>query len=71
MSSPRLLEIHVYDAVVKSLTAVASYAKSNSLEVHLPLIGGGLGGGDKRRLLAIFEAAFHDVNAILWLKEED
>lgn len=59
-----------YDAVVVALQGVAKLAKSKNMAVNLPLIGGGLGGGDVKRLTAIFEAVFHDVEATLWLKED-
>jgi O-acetyl-ADP-ribose deacetylase (regulator of RNase III) len=58
-----------YDGVVEAMVDIASYAKANNLKVHLPMIGGGLGGGDVKRLTAIFQAAFHDVDATLWLQE--
>lgn len=58
-----------YDAVVTAMQSTAKEAKRLDLPVHLPLIGGGLGGGDRRRLIAIFQAAFHDVDATLWLTE--
>ncbi len=58
-----------YDAVVDSMVDIAAYAKEHNLQVHLPMIGGGLGGGDVKRLTAIFQAAFHDVGATLWLQE--
>lgn len=59
-----------YDAVVVTMQAVAKMAKEKGMHVHLPLIGGGLGGGDVKRLTAIFQAVFHDVDATLWLKED-
>lgn len=59
-----------YDAVVLAMQAAATWAKNHDMPVHLPLIGGGLGGGDQKRLTAIFQAAFHDVDATLWLKED-
>jgi hypothetical protein len=58
-----------YDAVIVSLQAVAQFAKEQSLPVHLPMIAGGLGGLDTKRLTAIFQAVFHDVDATLWLLE--
>lgn len=58
-----------YDAVVDSMQLVRKYALANNLPVHLPMIGGGLGGGDTKRLTAIFQAVFHDVDATLWLKD--
>jgi O-acetyl-ADP-ribose deacetylase (regulator of RNase III) len=59
-----------YDAVVVAMQAVATLAKKKGMHVHLPMIGGGLGGGDIKRLTAIFEACFWDVEATLWLKED-
>ena len=57
-----------YDAVVVSMQAIAKLA--GDTPIHLPMIGGGLGGGDVKRLTAIFQAAFHGSNATLWLKED-
>lgn len=54
-----------YDAVIIALEEVKKL--SNGKPIHLPFIGGGLGGGDRKRLLAIFQAVFHDVDATLWL----
>lgn len=59
-----------YDGVVEAMLDIAVYAKQNNLKVHLPMIGGGLGNGDVKRLTAIFQAAFHDVDATLWLIED-
>jgi O-acetyl-ADP-ribose deacetylase (regulator of RNase III) len=59
-----------YDAVIKALELVASVAKTRNHPVYLPMIGGGLGGGDVKRLTAIFQAVFHDVDATLYLKED-
>lgn len=59
-----------YDAVIKALEDVAKYAKSHNLPVYLPMIGGGLGGGDVKRLTAIFQAVFHDVDATLYINED-
>lgn len=59
-----------YDAVIEALELVRKEAKERNVPVYLPLIGGGLGGGDVKRLTAIFQAVFHDVEATLWLKEE-
>jgi O-acetyl-ADP-ribose deacetylase (regulator of RNase III) len=58
-----------YDGVVEALNDVAAFAKERNLAVHLPMIGGGLGGGDTKRLTAIFQAVFHDVDATLWIQE--
>lgn len=57
-----------YDAVVIVCQAVARHFKDK--QIHLPMIGGGLGNLDIKRLTAIFQAAFYDVDATLWLKEE-
>ena len=57
-----------YDAVVVAMQAIAKLA--GDTPVHLPMIGGGLGGGDVKRLTAIFQAAFHNTDATLWLKED-
>lgn len=59
-----------YDWVVDSMLKVAAYAKQHNIPVCLPMIGGGLGGGDTKRLTAIFQAVFHDVDATLYLKDE-
>jgi O-acetyl-ADP-ribose deacetylase (regulator of RNase III) len=59
-----------YDAVVDTLTRVAMMSRETNVPVYFPMIGGGLGGGDRKRLIAIFEAVFHDVDATLYLKED-
>jgi O-acetyl-ADP-ribose deacetylase (regulator of RNase III) len=59
-----------YDAVIECLEDVRKKAKADNLPVYLPMIGGGLGGGDVKRLTAIFQAVFHDVDATLWLLKE-
>lgn len=59
-----------YDAVVDSMQKVSAYAKKHSLPIIMVMIGGGLGGGDTKRLTAIFQAVFHDVDATLYLKED-
>lgn len=58
-----------YEAVVTSMQKVADKARDLNVPVYLPMIGGGLGGGDTKRLVAIFQAIFHDVDATLFLKE--
>lgn len=58
-----------YDAIINSCQIVAAMARTLNSPVYLPLIGGGLGGGDKKRLIAIFQAVFHDIDATLWLQE--
>lgn len=65
--------VHVdYDAVAQALEGVKHLAETGMIEsndVHFPLIGGGLAGGDQFRLVEIFGAAFgdSDVNGTLWL----
>ena len=56
-----------YPAVGACCMAVASFAKGRRLPIHLPLIGGGYGGGNAATLLRIFEKAFEDVDATLWM----
>ena len=56
-----------YDAVKKSLTACGEYAGRYNKLVHFPLIGGGLAGGDKDKLISIYEEAFANVDATLYL----
>jgi O-acetyl-ADP-ribose deacetylase (regulator of RNase III) len=58
-----------YDAVVDSMLKVRDFAIRNNAPVILPMIGGGLGGGDVKRLTAIFQAVFHDVDATLYVQE--
>lgn len=58
-----------YDAVVESMLKVAAVAKTRNVPVIFPMIGGGLGGGDIKRLTAIFQAAFHDVDATLYVQD--
>lgn len=57
-----------YDGVIVALQQIADNF-GNEKEIHLPLIGGGLGGLEQRRLIAIFQAIFRDNNATLWLQE--
>lgn len=59
-----------YDAVVDSMQKVRKYALERNMPVIFPMIGGGLGGGDTKRLTAIFQAVFHDVDATLYLRDE-
>lgn len=56
-----------YDGIIVALQQIVKQFPDK--EIHLPLIGGGLGGLEQRRLVAIFQAVFHDSNAILWLQE--
>ncbi len=59
-----------YDAIIIACEAVAKHFEDSGKEIHLPMIGGGLGNLDVKRLTAIFQAVFHDSDATLWLKEE-
>ena len=63
----KLLQLR--DAVVDSMQKVREKAKKFNLPVILPMIGGGLGGGDVKRLTAIFQAVFHDVDATLYVQD--
>lgn len=54
-----------YDGIVIAMQSVAKQFKEK--EIHLPMIGGGLGGLDVKRLAAIYQAVFHDNNATLWV----
>lgn len=57
-----------YDAVIKTMSFVAEVSEDFAgLPVHIPLIGGGLAGGNKETLIAIFTEAFKSTNATLWL----
>lgn len=56
-----------YDAIIQTLTEVAKLYPDTP--IYLPLIGGGLGGLDQKRLIAIFQAIFYNNDATLFLKE--
>jgi len=63
-----------YAAIEQACKGAIHLAQSGMIEstdIHLPMIGGGLAGGDQLRLLDIFEAAFTDAepNTTLWLLE--
>jgi O-acetyl-ADP-ribose deacetylase (regulator of RNase III) len=57
-----------YDAIIIVCQAVVKHFKDKP--IHLPMIGGGLGNLDVKRLTAIFQEVFREVDATLWLKEE-
>jgi len=65
--------VHVdYDAVIQAMKGVKHLAESGMIEstdVHFPLIGGGLAGGDQAKLVQLFGDAWgdNDINAKLWL----
>lgn len=56
-----------YDGVVVAMQAIAE--RAGTTPIHLPMIGGGLGGGDVKRLTAIFQACFHASDATLWVQD--
>jgi O-acetyl-ADP-ribose deacetylase (regulator of RNase III) len=57
-----------YEAVEKAMNTVARLAHMRgNLPVLLPFIGGGLANGNRDKLLEIFNRAFADTNATLWL----
>jgi O-acetyl-ADP-ribose deacetylase (regulator of RNase III) len=58
-----------YDALVVALQGIKDKVGTET-PIHMPLIGGGLGGGDEKRIRAIMQAVFHDCNATLWLQDE-
>lgn len=55
-----------YYALIRCMRTLALRATVTNMPIHLPLIGGGLGGGDRDTLLEIFKREFAYVNAILW-----
>ena len=65
--------VHVdYDAVRQAMKGTESLAKSGlieSNEVHFPLIGGGLAGGDPFELIQIYSEVWgdSDITAKLWI----
>ena len=67
--------VHVdYDAVrqaMKGTLHLATILLIESTDVHMPLIGGGLAGGDQSKLISIMDEIFGDaeVSATLWLLE--
>jgi len=61
-----------YKAVHKCFTQIAELSRSSNLQVHYPLIGAGLGGGDWAVISDIIDSAFEnyqDVTRTLWLLE--
>jgi len=64
-----------YDAIRQALKGTLHYAKTygpsqiGCTDIHMPLIGGGLAGGDKDTIVAIMGEVFTgaDVSATLWL----
>jgi O-acetyl-ADP-ribose deacetylase (regulator of RNase III) len=61
-----------YDAVVEAMEKVKKYHSTRQhLNIHFPLIGGGLANGNHNILLSIYMAAFKTVDATLWLNSPD
>jgi hypothetical protein len=65
---------HVYyPAVYNTLRMVADQAKEQTTikcsDVHFPLIGGGLAGGDKDLLIDVYKRVFlwTDIKGTLWI----
>ena len=63
-----------YQAIQQCFTDVAAKAKKDHLDVHYPLIGAGLGGGDWAVISNIIDAVFakHEnshLNHTLWIYE--
>lgn len=68
-----------YIAIHSCLKKLGDLAKSSNLDLHFPLIGSGLAGGDKDTIIKIMKNIFdnsggntlgsdyHSVNATLWL----
>lgn len=61
----------LYDVFKGAITCI-EYDLVPSRDLHMPLIGGGLGGGDKDSIIAIMEDVYSQVNinATLWLLDE-
>lgn len=61
-----------YESVADSLALVAEYAAhiypAGPLPIHFPFIGGGLANGDRDILMSIFEKAFLDSDATLYIQ---
>lgn len=56
-----------YDAIDSCLIKVASFAKENDLEVHMPQIGAGLGGGNWSVINEIIEHRLKNVKEVnIW-----
>jgi O-acetyl-ADP-ribose deacetylase (regulator of RNase III) len=61
-----------YQAIQKAFTGVVAMAHLTGEEVHYPLIGAGLGGGDWAIISEIIDSVFEKypyVNRTLWIKE--
>lgn len=60
-----------YSAIQAVFAQVAIMAKSKQLEVHYPMIGAGLGGGDWAVISEIIDTVFQDsgIKRTLWISE--
>lgn len=61
-----------YDALFTVFLKSIEITESNLIEckdIHLPLVGGGLGGGDKDRIIKIMNTCYSEINinTTLWL----
>lgn len=61
-----------YDAIAQAMKGTIHLVGTNMIQcrdVHMPLIGGGLAGGDKERIIQIMRDVFetNEVKATLWL----
>lgn len=56
-------------AIKKCIIEVAKFCIKANKPLHIPLIGGGLGGLKKDDLIPIFKQYLEDNSAYLWLKE--
>lgn len=64
-----------YDAITQAFKGTKHLARSSMIEstdIHFPMIGGGLAGGDLHTILTIMDEAFADYegNATLWLLDD-
>lgn len=61
-----------YSGISEAFCTIARHANESKSDVHYPLIGAGLGGGDWAIIQQIIESAFHDYPAVqrtLWIME--
>lgn len=59
-----------YDAVDDCMKMLSEYSQKTNTVINFPLIGGGLGGGNRDVLISIFEQHFPGDNGVLWLQED-
>ena len=60
-----------YKALESTMKHTAIHSNSYDTPVHLPLIGGGLAGGNQERIMNILTDVFKNTNATLYLKENN